>query len=62
MIGGKLVDRLPSAAEAREHAAEMMSRLPARCLSLFEGEDAWQVELSPELEGLYERVRNGVSA
>src|SRR5580700_41969 len=62
MIGGRLVEPLPSAAEARAYAAEMMSRLPARCLSLFEGEDAWRVELSPELECLYEQVRTGVSA
>jgi nicotinate phosphoribosyltransferase len=62
IIGGRLVDRLPSAVEAQAYAAEMMSRLPAKCLSLFEGEDAWRVELSAELECLYERVRSGVSA
>ncbi len=62
IIGGRLVEPLPSAVEARAYAAEMMSRLPARCLSLFDGEDAWRVELSPELECLLEQVRTGVSA
>lgn len=61
IIGGRLVESLPSATEARQHAAECLARLPAPCHSLFEGVDAWRVDLSPELEGLYERVRKGVA-
>ncbi len=61
MIGGRLVEPLPSAEGARTHAAECLARLPAPCHSLFEGEDAWRVDLSPELKGLYERVRQGVA-
>jgi nicotinate phosphoribosyltransferase len=61
IIGGRLVEPLPTAAEARAHAAECMSRLPPRCHSLLESHDAWKVELSPELDCLFERVRKGVS-
>ena len=61
IIGGRLVEPLPSASEARAQAAERLAKLPAPCHSLFEGEDAWRVDLSPELEGLFERVRSGVA-
>jgi nicotinate phosphoribosyltransferase len=61
IIGGRLVEPLPTASEARRHAAESLARLPAPCHSLFEGEGAWRVELSPELERLNARVREGVA-
>jgi len=61
ILGGRLLEPLPTAAEARAHAAECMSRLPAPWHSLFEGERAWKVELSQELESLFERVSKGVS-
>jgi hypothetical protein len=38
-----------------------MATLPAPCHSLFENEHPWRVELSTELEGLFERVRQGVA-
>ncbi len=61
IIGGRLLEPLPSAEEARAHAAESLAKLPTPCHSLFEGEDAWRVEVSLELESLYERVRKGVA-
>jgi len=61
IIGGKLVEPLPSAAEARRHAAESIAKLPAPVLSLFETKNAWPVEVSAELECLYERVSKGVA-
>ncbi len=61
IIGGKLIEPLPSAEQARAHAAECMAKLPGPCHSLFEGEHAWRVELSTELECLFEKVRKGVA-
>jgi nicotinate phosphoribosyltransferase len=61
MLGGQLIEPLPTATEARNHAAECLARLPAACQSLFERPDAWRVDLSPELEGLYEKVRKGIA-
>jgi hypothetical protein len=55
------VEPLPTAEEARNHAAECLSRLPAPCQSLFERPDAWRVDLSPELEALSEKVRKGIA-
>jgi len=62
MVGGMLIEPLPTAAEARKHAAECLARLPGPCQSLFEGREAWRVELSPELAELAEQVRKGISA
>jgi len=61
IIGGRLIEPLPTAEEARKHAAACLARLPVQCHSLFKGADAWRVDLSPELECLYERVRGGVA-
>jgi hypothetical protein len=61
MLGGQLLEPLPTATEARDHAAKCLARLPAACQSLFERPDAWRVGLSPELEGLYEKVRKGIA-
>jgi hypothetical protein len=60
MLGGHLVEPLPTAEQARNHAADCLSRLPAACHSLFERPDAWRVELSAELEALSEKVRRGI--
>ncbi len=61
IIGGRLVEPLPTAREARAHAAECLAKLPTPCHSLFESPNAWRVQISAELEGLYERVSKGVS-
>lgn len=61
ILNGKLVEPLPTAEQARAYAAECMAKLPAPCLSLFEGGHPWRVELSAELESLYERVSKGVA-
>lgn len=61
MLGGQLLEPLPSAGEARNHATEALSRLPAACHSLFERPDAWRVDLSPDLEHLFEKVRKGIA-
>ena len=60
ILEGRLLEALPTAAEARQHAAESLAKLPAPCHSLFESH-GWRVELSLELEALNERVRKGVS-
>jgi nicotinate phosphoribosyltransferase len=57
ILGGKLVEPLPSAAQAKRYAAERIARLPAPCHSLFPVENAWRVELSPALKQLDELVR-----
>ena len=61
MIAGQLVEALPPVAEARRHASESLGRLPANCLSLFTGEPAWRVDISPELAALNESVSKGVA-
>jgi hypothetical protein len=62
MIGGRVVEQLPSTEDARRTARERIAALPTPCHSPFEGEGAWPVELSPELESLYERVRKGIAS
>jgi len=57
ILGGKLVEPLPTAAQARRCATERLARLPAPCHSLFEAKNAWRVELSPGLRELTEDVR-----
>lgn len=61
ILAGRLVEPLPSAEQAREHAAASLARLPAACMSLFESKDPWPVELSPELAKLDLRVRQEVA-
>jgi nicotinate phosphoribosyltransferase len=61
IIGGQLVETLRSSAEIRAHAAESLGRLPGPCHSLFSAEGCWRVEISAELDCLYERVRKGVA-
>jgi nicotinate phosphoribosyltransferase len=56
ILGGKLIEPLPGAAQARQHAAASLALLPAPCHSLFESH-AWRVDLSPQLEDLNQRAR-----
>ena len=60
ILGGRLVESLPSACEARQHAAACLAKLPSPCHSLFETE-CWKVEVSPELAALREQVRGSAS-
>jgi hypothetical protein len=60
MLGGEVVESIPTAEQARRHAAASMAKLPASVFSLFAG-DPWRVEQSPELTRLFERVRTGVA-
>src|SRR5580692_10420383 len=60
ILGGRLVEALPTAVEASRHASQCLAALPAACHSLFETR-AWHVEVSSELEGLNQRVRAGAA-
>lgn len=57
ILGGKLVQPLPSATEARTRARAALDRMPKKLKSLFECEPAYPVELSDELQHLIEEVR-----
>jgi nicotinate phosphoribosyltransferase len=54
---GELLEPLPTAAEARDHAAASLKRLPKKLRSLFECETPYRVDHSPELLKLMEEVR-----
>ena len=60
ILGGRLLEPLPSAAQIRQRAAECLGKLPSPCHSLFESH-AWRVEISSELEALHEQVRQGAA-
>src|SRR5262249_46257509 len=62
ILGGKLVEPLPTATEARERAAAALAKLPAACHSLFEAKDPWPVDMSPELTKLDRRVKPHVAS
>jgi nicotinate phosphoribosyltransferase len=57
IIGGRLLEPLPGAAAAREHARRSLERLPKKYHSLFECDPPWPVDLTPELKHLAEEVR-----
>lgn len=57
IYGGKLIEELPGATEARRHAMERVGRLPKKLRSLFECDPPWEVELSERLTGLADAVR-----
>ena len=61
ILGGKLVEALPSATDARKNATDRLARLPAQCQSLFAAKEPWRVERSPELMLLDARVREKVA-
>ncbi|HEY1759934.1 MAG TPA: nicotinate phosphoribosyltransferase [Bryobacteraceae bacterium] len=56
ILGGRLLEPLPSAAHIRRHASECLAKLPIPCHSLFESQ-AWRVLISSELQALHEEVR-----
>lgn len=60
ILGGQLVESLPSMADIRRHAANCLAKLPSPCHSLFQTQ-GWRVEVSSELEALNETVRQGVA-
>ena len=65
ILNGKLVEPLPTAAEAREYAKEAIRNLPAPCRTAFEREAVWRVDFSKELleaseELKAERARGGL--
>jgi nicotinate phosphoribosyltransferase len=55
--GGRLVAPLPSARQARDHAAACLNALPKNLRSLFECDPPWPVHNSPELLALLREVR-----
>jgi len=57
MLDGELVAGLPDAHEARERAAECLSRLPAAVRSLFTIDPPYRVEYSEDLLALCEETR-----
>jgi nicotinate phosphoribosyltransferase len=58
MLGGQLIEPLPTATAAREHAAECIKRLPTAIRSLFDTGQEYRVEQSDELLTLYEKVQD----
>lgn len=56
ILGGELVDTLPSATEARERALSLIARLPVALRSLYTAEHPWRVEYSAELLALRDKV------
>ncbi|MCX6620743.1 MAG: nicotinate phosphoribosyltransferase [Acidobacteria bacterium] len=58
VIGGTLARTLPDAAAARRHALASVGKLPAATRSLFEGQDPYRVEYTPELLELLDEVRH----
>ena len=61
ILGGQLIEPLPEVHAIRKTAAENLARLPGPCHSLFERKDAWRVEVSAELQALYQEVRKGIT-
>jgi nicotinate phosphoribosyltransferase len=58
LLGGKLVEPLPSITAVRQYAAESIKRLPTAIRSLFDTDQKYRVERSPALLALYEKVQN----
>jgi nicotinate phosphoribosyltransferase len=58
MLSGKLIEPLPAANAARQHAAESVKRLPIAVRSLFDTGQEYRVEHSRELSALYEKVQH----
>jgi nicotinate phosphoribosyltransferase len=58
MLGGKLLEPLPGITAARQYAAESIKRLPMSIRSLFDTDQQYRVERSPEMMALYEKVRH----
>ena len=58
ILGGRLVEPLPDPATARGYALECLKRLPTYCRSLFDSDQKYPVEYSPELQALLTTVVN----
>lgn len=58
ILGGRLVEPLPTASESQTHAAACIQRLPLATRSLFDSEQKYRVEHSRELQRLTQRVAN----
>ncbi len=58
MLRGKLIEALPTANAARQHAAESVKRLPTAVRSLFDTGQEYRVEHSRELSALYEKFQH----
>jgi hypothetical protein len=58
MLHGKLIEPLPTASAARQHAAESVKRLPTAVRSLFDTGQEYRVEHSRELSALYEKFQH----
>lgn len=58
LLGGKLCEPLPTAAAARQNAADCVKRLPTAVRSLFDTGQDYRVEQSHELMALYEKVHD----
>jgi nicotinate phosphoribosyltransferase len=56
IVKGELVQPLPTAREAREHARRSLGQLPKKLHSSFECDSPWPVEISTELGRLSEEV------
>lgn len=57
ILGGELVDRLPTASEARDYASHAIQALPKPLRTAFEREGGWRVEYSLELMRVLDQVR-----
>ncbi len=58
ILGGRLVEPLPDPATARDYALECLKRLPTYSRSLFDSDQKYPVEYSPELQALLTTVVN----
>ena len=58
MLGGQLIEPLPTAQAARDYAADCIKRLPIAVRSLFDTGQEYRVDQSDELLTLYEKVQN----
>ena len=56
IVKGEIAGCLPNAAEAREHCASSLRKLPSATRSLFDHEEKRPVRYSPDLQALYDRV------
>jgi Nicotinate phosphoribosyltransferase C-terminal domain len=58
MLRGELIEPLPTASAARQHAADAVKRLPTAIRSLFDTGQEYRVDHSNALSALYEQVQN----
>jgi nicotinate phosphoribosyltransferase len=58
LLGGRLIEPLPTVDASRRYAAESIKKLPTAIRSLFDTDQHYPVEHSPALMALYEKVQN----